>query len=341
MCHDVDYCAACEANPANEHNKSHPLIKFKTPVRHVSVTTQGEHPNGEQMPIMGDRVLSHQPPPLSINAPQTVVDTKPQVAQPQIKAEKKEDIKPIAESVKKTSDPDLFAVFLSDEVRDGTIFGPNRVFEQTWHMFNAGEVAWPAGCSVKFVSGDYMGFVDSSRPARSAELIEASESNTLDAPVAPGEEFSFTVKLRTPPRPGKFVSYWRLTSPDGLKFGHRLWCDVSVRMLSPEPSSPAVKVESGKDEEVKAEPEPAKESETSELQSSQMIFPKLEKESPMASVHEETKTKQEDGDDFEDCGKDDEWDASDVDDFLTDEEYDILDASDEEFLEEQQKLLSK
>ena len=35
-----------------------------------------------------------------------------------------------------------------------------------------------------------------------------------------------------------------------------------------------------------------------------------------------------------------EWEASDEG-FLTDEEYDILDASDEEFLEEQQKKLLK
>lgn len=342
VCHDVDFCASCEASPSNTHNKSHPLIKFHTPVRHVSVTTHGEHSDGQQMPVMGDLPTPQQSAsPLSIKTPQTVFDTKPQapIVPTKVKDEN-EKVKPTPEVVVKVDDGnDLRAVFLRDEVRDGTIMAPNQEFEQTWVLRNEGKATWPAGCSVKFVGGDYMGHVDSSRPARTAELVEASESNVCYAPVAPGQEFSFTVKLRTPPRPGKVVSYWRPTTPDGFKFGDRLWCEVNVRVVSPKTSAPAVK----------ASPEPKKEQEKQEpeIRSSQMIFPKLEKESPVASVHEEIKTgssQQEEksaaGDDFEDCGKDDEWDGSD-DDFLTDEEYDILDASDEEFLEEQQKKLTK
>ena len=56
VCDDVDFCANCEALPTNPHNRSHPLIKFHTPVRNVSVTTYGERENGETMVTMGDRI---------------------------------------------------------------------------------------------------------------------------------------------------------------------------------------------------------------------------------------------------------------------------------------------
>jgi len=78
-------------------------------------------------------------------------------------------------------------------------------------------------------------------------------------------------------------------------------------------------------------------------QESRMIFPKLEKESPVASIHEDVQTetvvKHEDEFDEFEASEDDEW--AEEDGFLTDEEYDILDASDEEYLEEQQKKLLK
>ena len=351
VCNDVDFCAGCEANPDNTHNKTHPLIKFKTPVRHVSVTTTGEHSDGQRMPVMGDR--SRAPPAApAMNTVQTVVDMKPQEPTP-VKEEVKEvreveeaSTKPIVEAYPDTSSSqDLRAVFIRDHVPDGTILPPNHAFEQTWVLRNEGTVAWPAGCSVKFVGGDYMGHVDSNHPAAISEIVSASESTVCYESLAPGEEFPFTVLLRTPARAGKIISYWRLTTKDGMKFGHRLWCQVSVRALTPagpsRSSSPVAEVKEEKPDE-KQEEEPKEENESAEVKSSQMIFPKLEKESPEASVHDcrlsttSIKSKADPKDEFEECGEDDEWDAS-ADDFLTDEEYDILDASDEEFVVEQQK----
>ncbi len=54
VCHDIDFCASCEATPGNSHNRTHPLIKFKTPVKGVSITTLGDA-NGVPMPVLGDR----------------------------------------------------------------------------------------------------------------------------------------------------------------------------------------------------------------------------------------------------------------------------------------------
>lgn len=384
VCHDTDFCASCEASPANTHNKTHPLIKFKTPVRRVEVTTKGEDENGQKMPVMGDRVLrsrkstnSRATETVSTNiAPSsvhTVVDVKPIAEEPKkeltkvtttmsksqsSQAQDRQLQKPLQEQQQVTAEaaPEhtteapkvtlerqpsnqdlanrLRAVFERDTIVDGTVLAPNQVFEQTWVLRNAGDIQWPAGCSVKFVGGDYMGHIDPSHPARLHDLVSASESTVCYDSLAPSQEFAFTVLLRTPAREGKFISYWRLTTSDGHRFGHRLWCDVSVQ-------APKV-VEELKEESKDAVPAVAEEQEQAEsaLQSSQMIFPKLEKESEVSS-HDDIKSEAaeviEEADDFEDCAEDESWAEESDDAFLTDEEYDILDASDEEYLDEHQK----
>ncbi|KAI5860206.1 hypothetical protein GGS23DRAFT_239547 [Durotheca rogersii] len=366
VCHDTDFCADCEASPSNNHNKTHPLIKFKTPVRHVSVTTTGEHENGYPLPTMGDRTpleLNHTEAAaapqenISATSVQTVVDVKPieqeeekeeqQPSEPEKTEEieiKKEEVvdTEVATLVEKPSD--LVAVFKHDTVADGTIFPPNHTFEQVWVLRNEGTSPWPAGCSVKFVGGDYMGAIDPTHPAGIHELVSASESTICYNALNPGQEFPFTVLMRTPDREGKVISYWRLTTPDGIKFGHKLWCDVTVE-------APIAKA-------VKAQPQPEVEGAENlapvpEMTESRMIIPKLEHESPSASVHEKSRDsesdtlaqssqgkQEEEEDDFEDCGEDEEW-AESEDGFMTDEEYDILDASDEEYLLEQRSASSR
>lgn len=346
VCHDLDFCANCEASPANEHNKTHPLIKFKTPVRHVSVTTSGEHQDGKRMPAMGDRLSTSSKatetapssPANAINAVQTVVDVKPveAIIPPPCPAEGPMPI-PQLQPESELREEDLRAVFLRDSIADGTMFPPNHVFQQTWILRNEGKTAWPAGCSVKFVGGDYMGRVDSAHPAGISELVSASESTICYPPLAPGAECAFSALLRTPSRPGKMISYWRLTTPDGMRFGHRLWCEVIVRAAA----VPDVKRTAPSSSPVSAPPVVKTEVNDDSQTSSMMIFPKLEKESPSASMLEETQvepTEAASKDETDKYDEDDEWDASE-DGFMTDEEYDILDASDEEFLEEQQKRL--
>lgn len=391
VCDDVDFCANCEANPQLNHNKTHPLIKIKTPVRHINVTTTGEKGDGSSMRPMGDGASIRRSPasaqspttaktPEPKSAPVYVTEKKDEAPKQTLSRKKLENIEateeiklskpfvsidqlterlnalatqpPIAKSEPK--EQDLNATFVRDTVVDGTIMPPNHVFEQSWVLRNEGPTAWPAGCSVKYVGGDYMGHVDSNHPAEISRLVSASESIVCYDSLAPGHEFAFTVLLRTPSRPGKFVSYWRLSTPEGLKFGHRLWCDIVVRDIKVEDPKPEV---AENDVEV---PAPAAEQEFSSTilkadgsaTSSAMIFPKLEKESPAASMHESTKVPSTIApstvaDDKvsstgvpDESAEDEDWDVSE-DGFLTDEEYDILDASDEEFLEEQAKKVHK
>ncbi|KAI0179173.1 hypothetical protein GGR52DRAFT_535183 [Hypoxylon sp. FL1284] len=368
VCHDTDFCANCEASPSNTHNKTHPLIKFKTPIRHVNVTTTGEHEDGQQLPLMGDRVVqtnharasgaatsTHED--IAATPVQTVVDVHPVEPKPTETTEREVKVKEEASDgetttlvEKQPSEAELRAVFLRDRVADGTVLPPNHTFTQEWVLRNEGETAWPAGCSVKFVGGDYMGAVDPTHPAGIHELVSASESTICYNALQPGQEFPFTVLMRTPDRQGKVISYWRLTTSDGVKFGHKLWCDVTVQ-------APATKVRAEREGEDDEATDPAP-----EVAESQMIIPKLEHESPSSSMHgavqsegqteTETETETEttgtvmqsahdsEDDDFEDCGQDEEWADSD-DGFMTDEEYDILDASDEEYLSEQHKTTSK
>ncbi|KAI1112361.1 hypothetical protein F5Y14DRAFT_422435 [Nemania sp. NC0429] len=369
VCHDTDFCANCEASPANTHNKTHPLIKFKTPVRHVSVTTTGEHEDGQRLPTMGDRCYRSRTSTQSLEKPvstrenivatpvQTVVDVQP-TEHPEVLAPSQSDPVEIKEETLETKteiseikssaplelpkessiNEGLVAIFSRDTIQDGSVFPPNHTFEQTWVLRNEGTVPWPAGCAVKFVGGDYMGAVDPAHPAGIHELVSASESTVCYNPLSPGQEFSFTVLMRTPDRDGKVISYWRLTTPDGVKFGHKLWCDVNVQ-TPPKAEQVKARVLDVPDKSV-----------SSAVGESRMIIPKLEHESPSGSIHEgpsevEAETETDtlapsvDDDDFEDCGGQDDWAEDSDSGFLTDEEYDILDASDEEILFEQQRKL--
>ncbi|KAK0727082.1 hypothetical protein B0T26DRAFT_737892 [Lasiosphaeria miniovina] len=348
VCHDTDFCANCEASPANTHNRTHPLIKFKTPVRHVSVTTTGENENGRQMPAMGDRVPPQSagtssrstettsPSMLATNV-LTVVDVKPSEPTAPVEAEKEldEEVPEVPEEEPVVIEEPV-AVFVHDTIADGTVFGPDHVFEQTWVLRNEGNVQWPAGCSVKYVGGDWMGHMNPTRPAATEDLESSSESSICYHTILPGETFPFSVLLRTPQRNGRFVSNWRLSTKDGLKFGHRLWCDVVVepQEVLGHQVEPVQEVETIEDEAKQADPATA-------LEPSRFTFFKLDAESPVSTVHEDaTSESSPHEEDYEDC--DDEWeqDASDEG-FLTDEEYDILDASDEEYLDEQHKRLLK
>ncbi len=377
VCHDTDFCATCEAHPSSTHNPTHPTIKFKTPVRNVSVATQGDHGDGTAMRLMGDRRRYRAAPTLRAPATnaatqvQTVADLKP-VEKP---AEVKQEVEAVAEEPRKLETPqsveqpkveaaaaeELIAEFVRDTVPDGTALAPGIIFEQTWYLRNGGNEPWPAGCTVKFIGGDNMCANDPDHPASVHELVSAAESTTCYTEVAPRQTHGFTVLMRTPARTGKVVSYWRLTGPNGYKFGHRLWCDVTVEGPAPEVKEEVIKFEEAeimqiKEEDVKRDTplpeEPVvikqeaveadiKKEADDELKHSQLVFPALAKESPEASLHEApadiSAAAEESNDEFADFTSVAADAESTSEGYLTEEEYDILDASDAEFVVEQEK----
>lgn len=329
VCHDTDFCANCEALPTNRHNRTHPLIKFKSPVRNVQVTTLGEKGNGEPMCPMGDQIpqtssksTETTPNTRSTNAAtqvQTIAELKPtEAASKEVETKTEKSDEPMA----------MQAHFIRDVITDGSELPPNTPFEQVWTLRNPGPRAWPAGCSVRFVGGDAMFNVDPKQPSSVSDLVKSTESNVTTKSIEAGEEVDFAVVMRTPETVGKAISYWRLKAADGLPFGHKLWCDINVR--NPKSSF-------GEEVTTKEIEDTAKAQKVDESQS-EMIFPKLDKESPVSSTHvAETAPavvaadEKELLDDIESLGLDDEDETDDG--FLTDEEYEMLDASDAEFFE--------
>ncbi len=348
VCHDTDFCASCEALPKLHHNRTHPLIKFKTPVGSVSVTTLGKKENGEDLCTMGDQLpqtsskaTETTPRAPSANAAtqvQTIAEVKPTEPEPVKEELKTEAQKPIAS--------ELQAHFICDAVADGSVFAPSIRFEQIWTLRNPGPHAWPAGCSVRFIGGDIMFNVDPNHPSSVSDIVKATESNVINRVVEVGEEVGFAVTMRTPEREGKAISYWRLKAADGLPFGHKLWCDIDVRIAKV--SHPQVKTEHIDDIAKPQDSEPGVKTEhiediakivkQEEVEHSQMIFPKLDKESPVSSTHEAqtapasvTDAEGQLLDDVETLTLEDESTTDDG--FLTDEEYEMLDPSDDEWME--------
>ncbi|KAL1865276.1 hypothetical protein Plec18167_009471 [Paecilomyces lecythidis] len=357
VCHDTDFCAACEALPTNNHNRTHPLIKFKTPVRSVSVSTFGDDGACGNVLRMGDDIKPTVP---VANVDSNRSHYVPE-AHDELKTEDKlgvpdqhEDImaepedstneKTVASAAEPSlEDAEYNALFVRDTVADGSKVAPNQVVQQTWTLHNPGPLAWPAGCSVHFVGGDSMFNLDTNAPSSLGSIKDAMESNQISEEVKPGSSADFTVTLRAPRREGTAISYWRLKLPDGTPFGHRLWCDLSV---SSEVSQPAA-VEPAETSEMKREQREKVSREEDELRESAMIFPRLDKESPVTSSHEAMPSAPAapvapslSNTDEQDLLEDVEHltlDGNDSDNgYLTDEEYDILCASDQEYQNDKQ-----
>ncbi|KAJ6111640.1 hypothetical protein N7523_007701 [Penicillium sp. IBT 18751x] len=348
VCDDVDFCASCEALPTHDHNQTHPLVKFKTPVRTVTVSTVSDD-GAHGAVALGDDASAR-----SRSEATTTVDElpeKPAVVQEPVEVEDsklsmpeeaKVEVAPVAlepttyePSPAKGESGGFQAYFARDAIPDGTKMPPNTLFRQTWTLYNPGPNAWPEGSDVRFVGGDTMFNVDSRHPSSVESIRAAMESNKLEAPVEAGQSADFTVTLRTSSRDGTAISYWRLKLPNGEAIGHRLWCDIQVQAAISNSSS-----------DVETEPTPDDDSEKSrstvdEPVGSHMIFPKLEKESPESSTHEATMPSHRaptvssacEDDDMESLALEEvSTDAG----FLTDEEYDVLDASDQEYLDAKQ-----
>lgn len=336
VCHDTDFCAKCEALPTHRHNRTHPMIKFKSPVRNVSVTTLGEKEGGEPMCPMGDQL-----PQTSSKSTETTPTAKSTNAATQVQTIA--EVKPteilkeetVIKTEKKDEPMELQAHFVRDTITDGSELPPNTPFTQVWTLRNPGPNTWPPGCSVRFTGGDPMFNVDPKKPSSVSELIKSTESNVITEGVVAGEEVDFTVVMRTPDvlmksrdAAGRAISYWRLKTADNLPFGNKLWCDINISPPKPDlDDMPAT-------EHIE---DIATVQKVDESQS-QMIFPKLDKESPVASTHEAEAAPvviaaddKELLEDVESLGLDDEDETDDG--FLTDEEYELLDASDAEFFE--------
>jgi len=102
-------------------------------------------------------------------------------------------------------------------IEDGMQIPANTPFVKTWRVRNEG-APWPAGCSLLFISkhgGDNMGGPE-------------SVPVPVEGPVATNQEVDISVHLVAPAKPGRYNGFWRLITPEGRKFGQRLWVTIAV-----------------------------------------------------------------------------------------------------------------
>jgi next-to-BRCA1 protein 1 len=111
----------------------------------------------------------------------------------------------------------LDARFVQDvTIFDGTEFAPGTEFTKIWRLRNSGSCAWPKSTQLVHVGGDALGSV------LAVDLVLPEEG------LAPDGEAEVSVDLVAPEKPGRYVSHWRLVSPTGQKFGHRVWVLIQV-----------------------------------------------------------------------------------------------------------------
>jgi len=126
-----------------------------------------------------------------------------------------------------TSTPrqNYLARFVSDvSIADGTALSSNQYFVKIWRLRNEGTEAWPTGTRLEFVGGDKL----------------SSQDSVAVPAVSPNEEIEVAVGMTAPAKPGRYVSYWRLSQSDGNRFGQRVWVDFFVAADTPNGNSQAV-----------------------------------------------------------------------------------------------------
>jgi len=112
------------------------------------------------------------------------------------------------------------ARFVGDiTIPDATVLDPSTDFVKIWLVRNDGPCDWPTfGQGVRLITagGDPMSL----------------HWDSLSIPVESikvGEETHISVTLKSPPAPGRYVSYFRLQAADGTVFGQKLWVDIRVQ----------------------------------------------------------------------------------------------------------------
>lgn len=99
---------------------------------------------------------------------------------------------------------------------DASLVTPGVSLVKTWRIKNDGKCAWPKGTRMVCVGGATFG---------------TSKEGVQVPCVAPGEETEFSINITAPAIPGRYVSYWRMMTPEpgNKRFGHRFWIDLTVK----------------------------------------------------------------------------------------------------------------
>jgi next-to-BRCA1 protein 1 len=136
-----------------------------------------------------------------------------------------------------TPQPRYLGRFVTDvSVEDGTTMNPQQSFVKIWKIRNEGTVAWPENTRLSYVGGDKLANVEA----------------VAVPPIEPGVEVDIAFDMTAPSLPGRYVSYYRLLTPDGTRFGQRVWVDIVVAPQEEKPKE--VKAETKMEVETPAQP---------------------------------------------------------------------------------------
>lgn len=100
-------------------------------------------------------------------------------------------------------------------IPDNSELAPDTAVVKTWKLKNPGTLAWPAGCQLLFIS-------------HAGDQLSGPERVVLNDTVLPQQEVDVSVPLLTPGEPGRYVGYYRMATPDGVKFGQRVWVSFVI-----------------------------------------------------------------------------------------------------------------
>lgn len=113
--------------------------------------------------------------------------------------------------------PTFSAVFVDENLPDGTHLQPGTRFIKHWRMKNTGNVKWNLDTKLKFMWGN----------------LTLSSSSRKESPVPsllPGQMGVLSVEFVAPALEGTYTSHWRLAHK-GEQFGPRIWCSIIVDSL--------------------------------------------------------------------------------------------------------------
>ncbi|KFO72106.1 Next to BRCA1 1 [Cuculus canorus] len=110
--------------------------------------------------------------------------------------------------------PTLSAVFVDENLPDGTHLQPGTKFIKHWRMKNTGSVEWSSDTKLKLMWGNL--------------TLASSEKKDVVVPSLPsGQVGTVSVEFVAPNIEGTYTSHWRL-SHRGEQFGPRIWCSIVV-----------------------------------------------------------------------------------------------------------------
>ncbi|NXG19866.1 NBR1 protein, partial [Grallaria varia] len=110
--------------------------------------------------------------------------------------------------------PTLSAVFVDENLPDGTRLQPGTKFIKHWRMKNTGNVEWSSDTKLKLMWGNLT-------------LASSDKKDVLVPSLPSGQVGTVSVEFVAPNIEGTYTSHWRL-SHRGEQFGPRIWCSIVV-----------------------------------------------------------------------------------------------------------------